>query len=353
LFLSARHRSFFLTERTGERNAVITIMANAGHDQSGLKLEAQCRTDLADLSTRYFQILASRFIRFVGSPHKGRSGPRLAILSLLLAPALANAAELKPVTLQTWNARVKAQEKRMEERASGQAPFLWVDEDGNLAKRVWAGEILVEPVNGDSPHMVPSGLIHDWIGAVFVPKARLDDVMGVLDDYKRYTDIYRPMVAKANVIEQTNNYEKVGLLMVQKALSVTGAAETDDEVRVAKVGDDRIYSLSTSVRVREIADYGKPNQHALPEDHGPGYVWRTFNITRLEQRDDGVYVELEMLALSRGIPALLRWLIQPLAEHLPRDILQATLQDTRDAVSQVMKMTSLKTQRTALAAATR
>jgi len=181
----------------------------------------------------------------------------------------------------------------------------------------------------------------------------LDDVMGLLDDYKRYVDIYRPMVVKANLIEQTNDYEKVGLLMVQQALSVTGAVETDDEVTIAKVDEDRIYSLSTSVRVQEIADYGKPNQHALPEDQGPGYVWRTFNLTRLEQRDGGVYVELEMLALSRGIPALLRWLIQPLAERLPRNILQATLQDTRNAVTQEMKMTSLKTQRTAQVAATR
>ena len=24
------------------------------------------------------------------------------------------------------------------------------------------------------------------------------------------------------------------------------------------------------------------------------YVWRTFSVTRLEQRDDGVYVEMEM-----------------------------------------------------------
>ena len=177
--------------------------------------------------------------------------------------------------------------------------------------------------------------------------------MGVLDDYKHYTDIYRPMVVKADVIEQANDYKKVGLLMVQKALSVTGAVEADDEVRIAQVGADRIYSLSTSIRVQEIADYGEPSQHALPEDHGPGYVWRTFNITRLQERDGGVYMELEMLALSRGIPLMLRWLIQPLAERLPRNILQVTLQDTRDAVSEEMKMTSLKTQRMAQATATR
>src|SRR5271157_6015336 len=118
--------------------------------------------------------------------------PKLAILFLLLAPARANTAELKPETLQAWNAYVCAAKIRMEERASGQAPFLWVDEDRDLAQRLRTGEILVEPVDGDSPHAVPRGMIHDWIGAVFVPKAKLDDMRGVLGDYERYKDIYKP-----------------------------------------------------------------------------------------------------------------------------------------------------------------
>jgi len=133
-------------------------------------------------------------------------------------------------------------------------------------------------------------------------------------------------------------------LTVQKALSVTGAVETDNEIQVARLGTNKAYSMSTSVRVREIADYGKPTEHVLPEDHGPGYVWRTFTVTRLEQRDDGVYVEMEMIGMSRGIPVLFRWLIQPLAERLPRTILATTLQDTRDAVSEETKPASLKAQ---------
>jgi hypothetical protein len=287
-------------------------------------------------------MLASRFARSVGRPREVKPRAELAILFLLLAPALANAAELKPETLQAWDAYVGAAKVRMEERARGQAPFLWVDEERDLARRVRAGEVLVEPVDSHSPHTVPRGLIHDWIGAVFVPKAKLDDVMGVLDDYERYKDFYRPMVVKAKLLEQTHDHEKVTLLMMQKAYSVTGAVETDNEIQIARVGADRVYSLSTSVRVQAIADYGQPSEHALPEDHGPGYVWRTFTVTRLEQGDGGVYVEMELIGLSRGIPLAFRWLIQPLAERLPRNMLVATLQDTRDAVSQEIKAASMK-----------
>ncbi len=232
----------------------------------------------------------------------------------------------------------------MEERARGQRPFLWVDENTDRVQRARDGEILVEPGNGDSPHSVSHGLVHDWVGAVFVTRAKLDDVMGVLNDYERYKDFYRPMVVKSKLVEQTPDQEKVTLLMMQKAFSVTAAVETNDEVQIRRLDADRAYSISTSVQVREIADYGKPSEHELPEGHGPGYVWRTFTVTRLEQRDGGVYTEIESIALSRGIPWPFHWLIKPLAERLPRSLLEATLKDTRDAVSRETKPVSWKTQ---------
>ena len=263
-----------------------------------------------------------------------KSGPGLAILFFLMAPAVSTAIEPKPETLQAWDAYVCAARMRMKQRASGQAPFLWVDEESGLGQRVRAGDVLAEPAEGESPHMAPRGLIHDWVGAVFVAKANLNQVMGVLDDYERYKDFYRPMVVRASLLEQTQDHQKVTLVMMKKVFSVTGAVETENEVQITRLDADRAYSLSTSVRVQEIADYGQPSEHTLPEDHGPGYVWRTFTVTRLEQRDDGVYIEMEMIGMSRGIPALFRWLIQPLAERLPRNIVLVTLQDTRDAVSQ-------------------
>jgi hypothetical protein len=241
--------------------------------------------------------------------------------------------DLKPETVAAWDASVSAAKLRMEERARGKTPFLWVDEDQDLGRQVRAGEILVAPGEGDSPHTVPHGLIHDWVGAVFIPKAKLDDVTGVLNDYARYKEFYGPMVANSKLLEQSQDHEKVTLVMVQEAYSVTAAVETENEVDIVRPSADRAYSFSSSVRLQEIADYGKPSEHALPVDQGPGYVWRMFTLTRVEQRDDGVYVEMELMGLSRGIPWALRWLIQPLAEHLPHNILRTILKDTRDAVN--------------------
>jgi hypothetical protein len=263
-----------------------------------------------------------------------KSGLNVAILLLLLAAPVMKATDLRPETIQAWDAYVRQAQARTEQRVSGRAPFLWLDETPELRDRVRAGEVVAEPEAGGSPHAVAHGLIHHWIGAVFVPNVKLDDVMSVLNEYERYKDFYRPLVVESRLIDEAPNRESVRLLMVQKAYSVTAAVEADDAVQTVRLNGGRAYSLSASLCVHEIADYGKSNEHVLPEDHGPGYVWRTFTVTRLEQRDGGTYVEIEMIALSRGIPWGFRWLMQPLAEHLPRNTVAAMLEDTRGAVSQ-------------------
>jgi hypothetical protein len=257
----------------------------------------------------------------------------LAILLLLTAPLL-KATDLKPETLQAWDAYVRQAQARTDQRVSGRTPFLWVDDTPELVGRVRAGEVVAEPEGGESPHAVPHGLIHHWIGTVFIPNAKLDDVMSVLNDYQRYKDFYQPLVVESRLLKEAPNRESVRLLMVQKAYSITAAVEADDEIQTVKLDVDRAYILSTSSCVHEIADYGKSEEHALPEDHGPGYVWRTVTVTRLEQRDGGTYAEIEMIALSRGIPWGFRWLMRPLAERLPRNTMATMLSDTREAVSQ-------------------
>ena len=255
--------------------------------------------------------------------------------------------ELKEQSVQAWEAYVRAANMHMEARASGQSPFLWVDEKPDRVQRVRAGEVLVAPADSDIPHKVPHGLIHDWVGAIFLPNAKLDDVMRVLGDYDRYKDFYKPLVVKSKLVERTNDHEKVTLMMMQRVYSVTAAVETDNEILIVRPDADRAYSLSNSVRVQEIADCGKPHEHALPEGHGPGYVWREYSVSRFEQSDGGVYVEIETMAMSRGIPVALRWMINPLVQNLPRKIMLAMLTDTRNAVNEETHAVPSKTETSA------
>lgn len=74
----------------------------------------------------------------------------LSCLTLLLMPAFdrLTAAELKPETIHAWDVYVTATKERLERRARGELPFLRVDEERELARRVREGELLVDPEGG-------------------------------------------------------------------------------------------------------------------------------------------------------------------------------------------------------------
>jgi hypothetical protein len=51
-----------------------------------------------------------------------------------------------------------------------------------------------------------------------------------------------------------------------------------------------------------------------------------------EERDGGLYLQIESVSLTRSIPTGLGWLIGPFVESVPRESLEFTLQATRDAL---------------------
>jgi hypothetical protein len=61
-------------------------------------------------------------------------------------------------------------------------------------------------------------------------------------------------------------------------------------------------------------------------------IWRLYSISRFEQRDGGVYVELEAIALSRDVPGALRWVVDPIVRRTSRSSMVVSLQKTEGAV---------------------
>jgi len=98
-------------------------------------------------------------------------------------------------------------------------------------------------------------------------------------------------------------------------------------------GDEhRWYAYSNTTSIREIEKFGTPEEHKLPEDEGTGLIWRLSSITRLEERDGGVYAELEAYALSRDIPAAFRLIVNPIVRRVSRDSLAVSLHQTQVAI---------------------
>ncbi len=77
--------------------------------------------------------------------------------------------------------------------------------------------------------------------------------------------------------------------------------------------------------------YGHSGERLLPPDQGNGFIWRLHSIARYEERDGGVYLELEVLALTREILASLRWFVNPVVSHLSIISLRTALRQTREA----------------------
>jgi hypothetical protein len=61
-----------------------------------------------------------------------------------------------------------------------------------------------------------------------------------------------------------------------------------------------------------------------------GYLWRLNTYGRYEERDGGVYIELETVALSGSVPAIVAWLVNPYVRSIPREYLLRTLAQTRE-----------------------
>lgn len=272
-----------------------------------------------------------RHLVSASAPHWARKARVCAIaLLLLLTGRSLSAAELKPETLQAWDAYIRALEVEGKSRVTGSSPFLSVDESPDLLRRAERDEVVVTK---HDPRKVPQGMIHDWVGTIFVPNMTLDQAMGVLTNYQRYSEVYKQLLKSCSVLERNGDEIELSAVAVQKAMSVTAAAATDNQIHIFRLDSNRAYITSNATRIQEIADYGQSSEHPFPEDRRPGYVWRAVVNERLEERDGGVYVELETVALSRGIPAEFRWLVKPLTDELPRRMMIDMLNDTRAALA--------------------
>lgn len=246
-------------------------------------------------------------------------------------PCLIFAAELKQDTLKAWDEYIQETNARTQERLQS-GSFLWVDESAERRQQVRAGKVVVWPGAVQSPEPVPGGLIHDWIGAAFIPDATLDDVFTVVRDYDNYKLFYKPSVADSKSLGSVGESDKFSMLLVNQKLVGKMALDTEYQSCYQQIATSRWYSSALTTRVQEIRNFGGSDEHELQEGEGTGYIWRIYSFSRFEERDGGVYVEVEAIALSRDIPAAARWFVNPIVRRVSKNALLISLRQTEEAV---------------------
>jgi hypothetical protein len=255
----------------------------------------------------------------------------LCAFAVIALSAEAKAATLKPETVAAWDHYLQTVNANLQDRIRPGGQFLWTFENADRAAKVHLGEIVIAPVTRQNPMKVPDGLIHHWVGAMFVPDGKLEDILEIIRDYDHYKDFYRPSVVESKTMARTSSEDRFSMLIMNKAFFLNSALDADYHTTVVRLDDRRFYFISRTTRVQEVEEYGEPGEYRKPEGEGSGYIWQLYSIARLAQSDDGVYVEIEAIALSRQVPAAMRFLVDPIVRRVSRNSLLTSLQKTEEA----------------------
>jgi hypothetical protein len=253
-------------------------------------------------------------------------------LAVLVVPVGLNAATLKSETVAAWDDYLAAVNSNLQKRVGPGGSFLWTLEDQERAAAVRSGIIVVAQAPGHTPARVPGGLIHHWMGAMFLPGLKLDNVLQVTRDYDHYKDYYRPSVVESKTIVRDNPNDQFSMRLMNKAFFLRTALDADYQATNVRLDENRFYSVSRTTRLQEIEQYGQAGEHRMPEGEGGGYIWKLSSVARFAQRDGGVYVEFEAIALSRDIPAAARLFVDPIVRRVSHNSLLTSLQQTEQAL---------------------
>jgi hypothetical protein len=256
------------------------------------------------------------------------------LVAVLSGTALA--AELKPATVAAFDRYVALVEARMAAELTDQGPFLILDATDDATRRARSadlrfGRLIIERLEareGGRSVDVPDGLIHHWVGLVFVPGGTAAGAAALLKDYERHDEIFQPAVQRSRVLSRNGDAFRVYLrFFMKKVLAVT--LNSEHEAHFTTVSPWRAYSRIVSTRIQEVEHAGSADERERPVGRDSGYLWRLNSYWRFDERDGGVYVQCESVSLSRGIPLGLRWLIGPFVTSIPRESLTFTLETTR------------------------
>jgi len=260
-----------------------------------------------------------------------RSVPVLLACITYLAPLRIQAVDLKHDTVEGFDRYIANLEERLQSRWRGEG-FLWSD---SIPQRdqLQAGTILTLPAHGNGNTDIKGGIIQDWIGAVWIPSARLTDVLAVVQDYGRHNEIYKPEVASTLVRSHQGNDFAVFMRIVKSKLFLTDVLNTEHEIHFVPLDSKRMYSRAYSTRIAEVDDPGKPGEHELPVGKDRGLLWRLYGYWFFEERDGGVVVECESVTLTRDIPFGMGKVLSPIIHGLPSESLRKGLDSTRRAVA--------------------
>jgi putative flippase GtrA len=203
-------------------------------------------------------------------------------------------------TLEAWNRYVAETETRIERAVA--------------APRADVRDLRADGAN----HAVPSGTISTWRGSVFIPGAKLDEVLKHL----QYPGTPPPQedVVASHVISRGTDSLRVFIRLVRHAI-VTVTYDTEHDMTFRRRSPTLATARSVATRIDEVGGGDR------------GFLWRLNSYWRYEQVNGGVRVDLESITLSRDVPSLVRPIASPIVSRISRESMVRTLEALRQYLS--------------------
>jgi len=242
-------------------------------------------------------------------------------------------AEAPAKAVAVFNAYVAATEARLSKQHASMAEFLAGEAGSDEGKaRLRRGEVVVEQMTPPEGMNVPGALLHHWRGTALVPGAKAADFERLLRDFNGYSRTFAPQVMAAKTLAVDGDRVQ-GWMRVRQKHVITVVMDSTYDVEFgraeARDGSRRGWSAAHSVRISEIEDAGTKDERVLGPNEEHGFLWRQNTWWSWEERDGGLYIQMESVTLTRGIPVGLGWAVKPFVESIPRESLEFTLEKAR------------------------
>jgi hypothetical protein len=261
---------------------------------------------------------------------------RFRYLALLMAaiPGL-QAAEPKPETVAAFDRYVKLTEDGFADQQKFEN-FLWLDHHSDAKTMVWLQQTVIkslQTLDHGAPIEVPDGVIQHWLGATFLENADADHMRGLLMNFAGYKDFFKQQIIESKVNKHDGDNYDVLFRFYKKQFS-TVVLNVDESAKYTLIDPMKwtVACHSTHVGEAEHPKNKKKLDEERPVEDDPGYLWRLNFYWRVQQSDNGCYVELEVISLARQEAGRLhpsRYLAS--FQTFPHDLTQY-LMDTLEAI---------------------
>lgn len=240
--------------------------------------------------------------------------------------------KLQPQTVAEFEHYAAAVESQLNERWQGKKNFLFIEDAASDKQKVLSDDLFIREMPEDHPIEIKEGLIHDWLGAVYIPHVDINRVIEILRNFDNHKKIY-PEVADSRTIHREGNDVTGYWRLQQRKGLVPIVLKVQQDAHYQQVAPGKWICRAYARNITEVDTGLFSRGHEFPPGEGHGYLWRLYAYWSLESFNGGVLAECRTLSLSRSIPEGLAWAVGPYVQKMPQESLTSTLKETRKAAT--------------------